>query len=611
MRGRFLPPERNVKMKQTKLLLIVLLFVPLLLLASCKEQTEPPKETETGSVESFLTLVENGEPKFDILYSQKATQNEFKAAKALEKQINERFDVEVSLKDDYNSADRNDQKPIATDTLEICVGKVNRVEYAPVLEALQSEYDWGVVVSGNKVILAAKDDANLVRAVDYLVGLITEDSQEWRLSTNTQQYFLISENELLQSIVSKYPIIYAKDSTTREQKAAHNLADRLARLVADDQWMKIGADGLAESEYEILIGDTNRAESQDCEELGYFDYEILIKGNKILLRAGNSLAMETATAVLEEMIVYNRLEDVRYRVDDSQLNPYALAPESFVPVWSNEITVPDWMTDFDEKLYAITNPTGRLMSMSHRGDMIYYPENSLEGILSAIMLGADVLELDVQLTKDNVLVVLHDYTLTRTTNVLTQKGKNGLPDSVDVKDWTYAELQQLSLLDRNKNKTDYKIPTFYEALMVARDSCFIAIDQKATTYNTEDILEIETALDAVECSIYSMFLSKNTSGGPAQSDSWSYISSYSKQHPEMTKLAENVKKLNTYLSMPGHKIRTRGWVNGKATANPDFESYDAYRETFEQTGITLMYCNHIPLMSQYIAEFFTPDQPPA
>lgn len=186
-----------------------------------------------------------------------------------------------------------------------------------------------------------------------------------------------------------------------------------------------------------------------------------------------------------------------------------------------------------------------------------------------------------------------------------------MPNSVVVKDWTYAELQQLSLLDSNGKVTQYKIPTFYEALMVARDRCFIAIDQKESTYKAEDILEMETALDALECSVYAMFLSGSTGGGPTQGNSWTYMTNYSKKHPELTRFAENIEKINTYMKMPGHKIRTRGWVNGAASDKPELDSYAAYTKAFEENGITLMYCNNIPLMSSYIAKNFTPDLPPS
>ncbi len=54
--------------------------------------------------------------------------------------------------------------------------------------------------------------------------------------------------------------------------------------------------------------------------------------------------------------------------------------------------------------------------IAHRGDSAHRPENTMAAFVSALEMGADILELDVQLTKDGQLAVIHDATLDRTTN---------------------------------------------------------------------------------------------------------------------------------------------------------------------------------------------------
>jgi glycerophosphoryl diester phosphodiesterase len=51
----------------------------------------------------------------------------------------------------------------------------------------------------------------------------------------------------------------------------------------------------------------------------------------------------------------------------------------------------------------------------HRGAAGLKPENTLAGFRQAVALGADFVECDVHLTKDNHVVVIHDDTLDRTT----------------------------------------------------------------------------------------------------------------------------------------------------------------------------------------------------
>ncbi len=56
------------------------------------------------------------------------------------------------------------------------------------------------------------------------------------------------------------------------------------------------------------------------------------------------------------------------------------------------------------------------MIIAHRGDSEQRPENTLASFASALEAGADIVELDVQLTRDGHAVVIHDPSLDRTTN---------------------------------------------------------------------------------------------------------------------------------------------------------------------------------------------------
>lgn len=74
---------------------------------------------------------------------------------------------------------------------------------------------------------------------------------------------------------------------------------------------------------------------------------------------------------------------------------------------------------------------------AHRGASGYAPENTLEAFALAITQGADGIELDVQLTKDGIPVVIHDETIDRVTE------KTGW-----VKDYTLNELKELTVLKK-------------------------------------------------------------------------------------------------------------------------------------------------------------------
>ena len=97
--------------------------------------------------------------------------------------------------------------------------------------------------------------------------------------------------------------------------------------------------------------------------------------------------------------------------------------------------------------------------LGHRGACGYAPENTLEAFRLALSQGADGYELDVHMTKDGELVVIHDESVDRTTD------GTGL-----VRDLT---LSQIKALDASCGMAGYhgaKIPTLREALELVRDT---------------------------------------------------------------------------------------------------------------------------------------------
>jgi glycerophosphoryl diester phosphodiesterase len=93
---------------------------------------------------------------------------------------------------------------------------------------------------------------------------------------------------------------------------------------------------------------------------------------------------------------------------------------------------------------------------AHRGGALLWPENSLLAFRNAAALGADYLELDVHLSRDGEVVVIHDPTLDRTTS-----------GTGPVRDRTVDELRALRLRDRHGMVTAETIPTLDEVIAVA------------------------------------------------------------------------------------------------------------------------------------------------
>jgi glycerophosphoryl diester phosphodiesterase len=99
--------------------------------------------------------------------------------------------------------------------------------------------------------------------------------------------------------------------------------------------------------------------------------------------------------------------------------------------------------------------------VAHRGGAALAPENTLEAFEKALVLGVDVLEMDLRFSADGAIVVVHDATVDRTTN---GRGR--------VADLTLAELQDLDAAFRFENRsggfpyrgTGVTIPAFSDVL---------------------------------------------------------------------------------------------------------------------------------------------------
>lgn len=130
------------------------------------------------------------------------------------------------------------------------------------------------------------------------------------------------------------------------------------------------------------------------------------------------------------------------------------------------------------RLALFQNPT----VMAHRGLSADAPENTLYAFSDAILVGADFIELDVQQTRDGVLVVMHDSNLKRTTGV-----------NKDIWDVDYADIQNLdagSWFD--PAYANARIPTLEETLQFVDKWAKLNIEIKPTKHGS-DTLEQDVA----------------------------------------------------------------------------------------------------------------------
>lgn len=110
--------------------------------------------------------------------------------------------------------------------------------------------------------------------------------------------------------------------------------------------------------------------------------------------------------------------------------------------------------------------SAHVMIFAHRGNWRNSAENSLQAFQECIDENLDGIEIDLQMTKDSVLVIMHDETIDRTT---TGKGL--------VSDYNLSELKKFKLLNPIGVITRQKVPTFEEILLLAKDKILIQVDK--------------------------------------------------------------------------------------------------------------------------------------
>lgn len=139
--------------------------------------------------------------------------------------------------------------------------------------------------------------------------------------------------------------------------------------------------------------------------------------------------------------------------------------------------------------------------VAHRGGSLLAPENTLLAFEAGIKAKADQLELDIHLSKDDVMIIMHDPTLKRTTN---QSGTIG--------DYTVDELKQFNAASSHEGHPFTEIPTLKEVLDLVKDTDLelqieIKVDNDGNRYEgiEEQLVAMLNEYDLIDRSIIISF----------------------------------------------------------------------------------------------------------
>lgn len=143
--------------------------------------------------------------------------------------------------------------------------------------------------------------------------------------------------------------------------------------------------------------------------------------------------------------------------------------------------------------------------IAHRGASAYAPEHTVPAYQMALDMGADFIEPDLQITRDGVLIALHDETLERTTDVeqvFPRRYREEPGDGGPARRWYASDftLEEIRRLDAGSwFGTDFvgaRVPTFREVVELARGQAGVYPETKAPDRYAEAGVSMERLLVA-------------------------------------------------------------------------------------------------------------------
>lgn len=459
----------------TKRLLPLLLAV-LLLLASCGGGggTETSAVPESTAEPAYELTPDGG---WTLTRAEKAGDSVRDAAKAVRDAISARTGEAPQLGDDWLASGTSAPEH------EIIIGSTARAESGTVWDALLPGEFTVRVIDGRIVCLGTNDELT-VRAAEHLVSLIASGTKIYSdYSYTGRGDYPVTSLTLGGVPIGSFRIV----TPAGIDLSAHAETLRASISALCGVSLTVSPASSGKTEHEIVLG-CARSAAED--KSGYGDAAVRWQDGSLYLDCGSRATASAAVEYFLNKMIGSQSGDVAltpgegetlYRLSVPAREEYIADPAKMPLVWENRRSADERLVSWDAKIATLmqTDKT-RIFTVAHRADHMNYPENSVESIISVWAMGGDCVEIDVRFTKDGVAVIMHDDTLDRMTDVASKAGKNGLPTSTRVSDWTLAELRTLCLregMGGTTPVTPYRIATLEEVLTVCRNRLFIICDK--------------------------------------------------------------------------------------------------------------------------------------
>ncbi|MBR4034776.1 MAG: alkaline phosphatase, partial [Clostridia bacterium] len=218
------------------------------------------------------------------------------AAKKLRETLKADLGVDIPLQDDWHKA----TEELPATAKEILVGKTNRTEAQNLIASIRSK-DYAIAFENDRIIITGGSDDACSKAVDYFIeNYIDKANKKIKLSEH-----------LLDVIEYKYPMgnisingVSLKEYKIVRPKKCDLITYYTAEVISDYIFdnggyrLEVIDDSKAETAYELLIGDTNRAASNIGISLTADQYSLSISEGKVVMQGDYRMVGAAASTLI-------------------------------------------------------------------------------------------------------------------------------------------------------------------------------------------------------------------------------------------------------------------------------------------------------------------------
>ncbi len=242
-----------------KALCLVLICTMLLtFLLGCAD-TQAPDESDTQTqqqkIELPIILAAAGGAEYSIVMSENVTDTLRAKVLELYRMMCAVSGASVKMTDDYAGNE-------AADAKEILIGNTAREESVALMSEL-GYFDSAVKLNGNKIVVAAHTEGNMLALIDTLMKDLIKTDNSAKSVTLAEEYFVKSEKTPFFTADNKledYVLIYPEGNNAIKTHA-NNIAARIEHNFGIK--LNVSSDASAESDREILLGFTSRASAKE------------------------------------------------------------------------------------------------------------------------------------------------------------------------------------------------------------------------------------------------------------------------------------------------------------------------------------------------------------